>query len=93
MARAGHGRVVEAAHWAHPPRWLQALTRHGPGPLGLTTFAIEAYGLGLAILGVAAAALGDDRGTATFLLACWLLGGIVVLVVTDTLLTLRSRRR
>jgi hypothetical protein len=52
----------------------------------------EAYGLGIAILGAVAGLVRYDPNLVGFVLASWLLGGIVLLGITDGLLSWWSRR-
>ncbi len=84
--------MLDLGRWNDPPRWLWTIARRGSGPVGFMTLAFEAYGLGIAILGAVAGLVRYDPNLVGFVLASWLLGGIVLLGITDGLLSWWSRR-
>jgi hypothetical protein len=78
--------MADRGRWEHPPAWLGAMLRRGRGPISVMSLSFLIWGLGMTIFGLVATLDVADRLLAEFLLASWVLGGIIVLTVVDVLL-------
>jgi hypothetical protein len=93
LARAHHDHGAVGGGWTNAPPWLKRMARRGDGPLRANNLALEAYGLGVIILGLGAAAFGGESRVVNGVFAAWVLGGIVVAAILDVMLSLRARLR
>jgi len=80
-ARLNPGRMVDRGAWAHPPTWLRTLAGQPTGPMSTVNLMFQVYGIGMAILGLLAGLVRSDPVLVEFLLACWVIGGILLLTL------------